>query len=390
MSGPYILPEAEHLLGEEVDFDLKLRGQIVDRRETLEDRQRFLRRLLMEEKKAKTERKGKHLFKDEIDLIREKVEAISASLSKRLDRVLVSRLRHYLIRAHSAVVQDEAEKQDKREICQQIEEILKSFELKVYMGSEEPLKEDRKDQKISKTKVGEERGTKSAEEEKSGNRKEGNNEEKSESEIDEKAAEKQRELEEEWKEFILWKQDKIFNDAKKKSENDKAKMLEADKERQRKQNVDERPPESTKSRKSRSDYRQEDEDSKSETEESSDGRSPERNKSRKSRNEKERKKDSHRVDRRPPKSEKSRKSHRELERTEKYDRRPPESSPPSEVVKRRGVKFVELVERNSPDSRLKLSIRPPFRYNPPGGQLSRARFPYVTNYRTLNRTRTEN
>lgn len=46
MSGPYILPEAEHLLPDEVDFDLKLHGQVVDHRETLKDKQRFLLRLL--------------------------------------------------------------------------------------------------------------------------------------------------------------------------------------------------------------------------------------------------------------------------------------------------------------------------------------------------------
>ncbi|XP_062539051.1 splicing regulatory glutamine/lysine-rich protein 1-like [Armigeres subalbatus] len=331
MSGPYILPEAEHLLVEEVDFDLNLRGQVVDRRETLEDKQRFLRRLLLEEKKSKTKRQGKHYFKDEVEVISEKVETISAGLSKRLDRVLISRLRHYLIRAHTAIVQTEREEKVRKEICQQIEEVLKSFKLKVFMNSEELNIE--KDQKNTETTGDEVGKVNTMEENTRKDKKDVEGEDNSGDELDDRAAEKQKELDEEWKEFILWKQDKIYNEAKERSKIHKAELLETQLEKERKANVDKRPPECNKSRKSRSNYRMDSDFSRSETEQSSDERSPERYKNRKSQREtsRERKKDKCRSDRRPPESNKSRKSHREQENLVKLarskgDRRPPESN----------------------------------------------------------------
>lgn len=294
MSGPYILPEAEHLLADEVDFELKLRGQIVDRRETLEDKQRFLRRLMKEEKVERVGRKGKHLFKEEVVNINGKVEAISLELNRKFDRALVSRLRHCLIRAHSAVVEDEEDAREQIEVCRQVEQILKSFEQKIFMEADETIKDPiipEKHSKGSGSKVGSSKNSQDKEGDENGDEDTGKE--------DARALEKQKELEKEWKEFILWKQDKLYDEAK-------TKCGEI-------QNVDERPPKSNKSHKSRSRHR--------ESSESSDRRSPECNKNRKSL-QKLGKQGRGESDRRPPECDKSRWSRRNVsqEREDRFSR----------------------------------------------------------------------
>lgn len=292
MSGPYILPEAEHLLAEEVEFDLKLRGQVVDRRETLEDKQRFLRRLMKEEKKTKAGCKGKHYFRVEVENIEDKVRLIVSDLNKKFDRVLISRLRHYLIRAHSAVVESEEEETHQIEICRQIEQILKSHEQKIFMESEESWKDLIVPEKSQIGIAGKD------------DKSQKNQEDEKESE-DERALQKQKELEAEWEEFIRWKQDRLFKEAK--SNMRQSEETESGKHKGT-VNDDEGPPKSYKSHKSRSRCR--------DSSGSSDGRSPERYKNRKSLREFQKVGNFERTqgDRRPPESTKSRRSRQSVSR----------------------------------------------------------------------------
>lgn len=290
MSSPYILPEAEHLLADEVDFDLRLRKQVVDRRETLEDRQRFLRRLMKEERNTRVRCKGKHLFKDEIKTIKEMVKSISSDLSKKFDHGLISRLRHYLIRANSAIVETEEEAVKQIEVCRKIEEILRSFEQKIFMESEEGIKDPTIQEKDPK-------GSSSSRIDNTTDQDEADKKRKEE----DRAIEKQKELEKEWKEFLLWKQEKLQRKT----------IVKSDKEK----SDEERPPESFKSRKSRSRSR--------ESRSSSGSRSPECSKNRKPLKEFEKVGNRSKSDRRPPESNKSRKSLRSVsrEREDSCDRK---------------------------------------------------------------------
>ena len=102
MAGPYIRPTVDHLLEEEVDFELRLRKQTVDRRENLEDKKRLLRRLFKEDRKYNLSYESVSKYSDEIKTVARSVEEIVAQLRKKFDRNLVSRLRHFLIRVANA------------------------------------------------------------------------------------------------------------------------------------------------------------------------------------------------------------------------------------------------------------------------------------------------
>lgn len=124
MAGPYILPTVDHLLEEEVDFELRLRKQAVDRRENLEDKKRLLRRLFKEDRKYNIAYEGISKYSEEIKTITGAVEEIVGQLQKKFDRGLISRLRHFLIRIATASVENEEEATAKKEACGQIESVL--------------------------------------------------------------------------------------------------------------------------------------------------------------------------------------------------------------------------------------------------------------------------
>nr|XP_029719242.1 DEAD-box ATP-dependent RNA helicase 42-like [Aedes albopictus] len=255
MSGPYVLPVADHLLEEEVDFDLKLRGQDVDRRETLEDKRRFLRRLLLEEKKAKSVLIGKHNFDDEVLRIDKTIKVLESNLSKKFDLAHISRLRHYFIRAQTAITNDDSERHTQAKLCEQIAEILKSFNQKVYAElNDGEIETDRESRKTDGSEVKDRNEDSDA----TGTEKEQNKEknqqqirkEKDRNKKEEKTVshedeiEKQKELEEEWKEFQLWKQDRLYEEARRKHF-------------ERKEKVEMRPPKSNKSQHSQRHSREE-------------------------------------------------------------------------------------------------------------------------------------
>lgn len=124
MAGPYIRPTVDHLLEEEVDFELRLRKQTVDRRENLEDKKRLLRRLFKEDRKYNLSYESVSKYSDEIKTVARSVEEIVAQLRKKFDRNLVSRLRHFLIRVANASVENEEEAAARKEACEQIETVL--------------------------------------------------------------------------------------------------------------------------------------------------------------------------------------------------------------------------------------------------------------------------
>lgn len=350
MSGPYVLPVADHLLEEEVDFDLKLRGQDVDRRETLEDKRRFLRRLLLEEKKAKSVLIGKHNFDDEVLRIDKTIKVLESNLSKKFDLAHISRLRHYFIRAQTAITNDDSERHTQAKLCEQIAEILKSFNQKVYAElNDGEIETDRESRKTDGSEVKDRNEDSDA----TGKEKEQNKEknqqqirkEKDRNKKEEKTVshedeiEKQKELEEEWKEFQLWKQDRLYEEARRKHF-------------ERKEKVEMRPPKSNKSQHSQRHSREEE----SQGESDDDRGPPKSHKSLKSSRDRslDMKDSRFRGDRRPPESSKSRKSHRDWQDESDYNeerRKDRRASRPPECNKRRSAQRNRSLDRKGSRNR---------------------------------------
>ncbi|XP_062541830.1 SRRM2 protein homolog rsr-2-like [Armigeres subalbatus] len=139
MAAQYIRPTVDHLVEAEVDYELRLRKQTVDRRESLEDKKRLLRRLFFEDKKHRIVYEGLYKYSDEIRSVAGTVEELVDNMRKKFDRMLLSRLRHYLIRVASASIEDEEEALVKKEACEQIE--------KVFIELGQPVREESKENK---------------------------------------------------------------------------------------------------------------------------------------------------------------------------------------------------------------------------------------------------
>lgn len=141
MSNQYILPVVDHLLEEEVDAELRLRNESVDRRETLDDKRRLLRRLFKDDRVSGTGYKGTHKYSEELKVVSETVNELIESLRKSADRAQVSRLRHYLILLASASVVGKEEEIAQNGVCSQIEGVLRELGLKIR-GEEEVDEEE--------------------------------------------------------------------------------------------------------------------------------------------------------------------------------------------------------------------------------------------------------
>lgn len=132
----YILPNADHLTEDELNFELTLRNVQVEPDAKLEDKTRALRY------KYKTERVDPKLYDTGLPICEEAknlenvVKALKKSLRETFDYVIVSRLRHYLIRLASANAENEEEKQLKSTCCKGIEEILRVFKQRVTYDPE--------------------------------------------------------------------------------------------------------------------------------------------------------------------------------------------------------------------------------------------------------------
>lgn len=138
----YILPSVDHLTEKEIDFELNLRKQTVDKRESLEDKRRFLRRLFSEDRKNLTRYQGIHNIKDQESTIEKNIKFIIEGLHQKFDRILISRLRHYLIRAQTASAKDEEELCLKESICSKIKQTLREFHQEIFCGASNQTEKD--------------------------------------------------------------------------------------------------------------------------------------------------------------------------------------------------------------------------------------------------------
>lgn len=132
----YILPNADHLTEDELNFELTLRNVQVAIDAKLEEKTRALRYAY------KTERVDPKLYDtglsiiDEAKNLEKTIKALKKSLRETFDYVIVSRLRHYLIRLSSASAANEEEKELKMEYCKEIEEIMRAHRQRVTYDPE--------------------------------------------------------------------------------------------------------------------------------------------------------------------------------------------------------------------------------------------------------------
>lgn len=120
-------PSASHLLNDEVDYELKLRNYGDECSKTLDSKQRTLRRLLHQDNQENREYRSMYSIDQEFDLISSRVNVISSSLAQTFDNKLVSRLKHYLLRAQRSSAKTVEAKSMRESLVREILEKLSPF-----------------------------------------------------------------------------------------------------------------------------------------------------------------------------------------------------------------------------------------------------------------------
>ncbi|XP_062704244.1 uncharacterized protein LOC134286619 [Aedes albopictus] len=88
-------PHADHLLDDEIDYELKLRNFVEELGKDLKVKQRLLRRIFLKDAKENREYRSPYSIDQEFELIASRVNSIRCKLAKTPDIKLVSRLKHY-------------------------------------------------------------------------------------------------------------------------------------------------------------------------------------------------------------------------------------------------------------------------------------------------------
>lgn len=128
MAGKY--PHADHLLNDEVDYELKLRSYDKDVASDLDTKRRLLRMLFKRDVKENMEYVSIYTIEQEFDLVSSRVNAIRDGLSKGSDIKLISRLKHYYWRIIRCPAADENSQQMKDFIIDEIVKILNTHSAK--------------------------------------------------------------------------------------------------------------------------------------------------------------------------------------------------------------------------------------------------------------------
>lgn len=147
----YIFPSTSTLNDEELNFELKLRNKQIYPNEKLEQKQLFVKRLFTEDREKKTKYKGINFYENEKPIIVKNVDEIIEKLNTTFDRRLLSRLRHYLIRANYALTASEFDETDKTYLIKEIEDVFTKFKKKIkYSSEDEELLESEGNEKDGK------------------------------------------------------------------------------------------------------------------------------------------------------------------------------------------------------------------------------------------------
>lgn len=117
-------PFANHLLDDEVDYELRLRNYIEELRGDMEVKQRLLRRVFYKDAKENREYRSPYTIEQEFDFVFARVSSIRTGLAKGYDDRLISRLRHYFLRVERSIASDEAAETMKSSLLGNIRDLL--------------------------------------------------------------------------------------------------------------------------------------------------------------------------------------------------------------------------------------------------------------------------
>lgn len=117
-------PYAEHLLEEEVNYELKLRNYVEDLKKDLPNKQRLLRRLFHKDAKEKRDYRSPYSIEEEYESVSSRVNGIRTDLTKGSDASLISRLKHYYLRIKRSNTKDDESVKMKEKLLGNISDLL--------------------------------------------------------------------------------------------------------------------------------------------------------------------------------------------------------------------------------------------------------------------------
>lgn len=117
-------PLANHLLDDEVDYELRLRNYVEELGTDMEVKQRLLRRVFYKDAKENREYRSPYTIEQEFDVVFARVSSIRTGLAKGYDDKLISRLKHYFLRVERSIASDEAAEKMKSSLLGNIRDLL--------------------------------------------------------------------------------------------------------------------------------------------------------------------------------------------------------------------------------------------------------------------------
>ncbi|XP_062708913.1 trichohyalin-like [Aedes albopictus] len=122
------LPHADHLINEEVDYELSIRGKFEDINNDVEAKYRMLRYLFKEDEKERREYESPYTIDQEFDIICSRVDELRNKLVNGLDDRCFSRLKHYWGRVYRIRTNDAESERMRKELLIEIRAELSKFE----------------------------------------------------------------------------------------------------------------------------------------------------------------------------------------------------------------------------------------------------------------------
>ncbi|XP_062557978.1 trichohyalin-like [Armigeres subalbatus] len=120
---------ADHLNGEEVEYELKLRGKQDELKNDVEAKYRLLRYLFKDDEKEGRVYESPHTIDQEYDLVCSRLKELRSKLaSKTNDKAVYSRLNHYWCRVHRIMTTDPESERMRKELLSDIRAELSKFE----------------------------------------------------------------------------------------------------------------------------------------------------------------------------------------------------------------------------------------------------------------------
>lgn len=122
------LPFADHLINDEVDYELTIRGKIEETKNDVEAKYRLLRYLFKEDEKEGRVYESPFTIDQEFDLICSRISELRSKLANGLDDRSFSRLKHYWGRVYRIMTKDGESERMRKELLKDIRTELSKFE----------------------------------------------------------------------------------------------------------------------------------------------------------------------------------------------------------------------------------------------------------------------